>query len=82
MATGLITLSGPGVALTAGAPPGLLPAREQIALLLGFHTLRTTDAANVTGLWWSYLGVLLVCVAMIVCVVVVLRSMARRELDP
>ncbi len=34
MAIGLITRSGPGMALAAGTPPGLLPAREQMALLL------------------------------------------------
>jgi len=31
-----LTLTGPGVAL-AGAPPGLVPARAQSALSLGFH---------------------------------------------
>jgi cytochrome bd ubiquinol oxidase subunit I len=30
-------LSGPGMAPAAGTPPRLLPAREQMALSLGFH---------------------------------------------
>jgi cytochrome bd ubiquinol oxidase subunit I len=37
VAVGLTTLTGPGVALAAGAPPGLVPARAQMALSLGFH---------------------------------------------
>lgn len=37
MAVGLTTLTGPGVALAAGAPPGLVPARAQTGLSLGFH---------------------------------------------
>jgi len=37
VAIGLTTLTGPGVALAAGAPPGLVPARAQTALSLGFH---------------------------------------------
>lgn len=37
MITGLIPMTGVGVTLSAGAPPGLLPAREQMALSLGFH---------------------------------------------
>ena len=37
MAIGLTTLTGPGVALAAGAPPGLVPARAQTGLSLGSH---------------------------------------------
>lgn len=44
-----------------------------------WHVLRTVDAASMsTGLWWSYLGVLIVYLGMTVGAVVVLRSMARR----
>ena len=44
-----------------------------------WHVLRTTDAASMSsGLWWSYLGVLVVYVGMTVGAVIVLRSMARR----
>lgn len=37
MTTGVIRVSDSMLALGAGAPPGLLPAREQMALSLGFH---------------------------------------------
>ncbi|WP_107657026.1 cytochrome ubiquinol oxidase subunit I [Nocardia suismassiliense] len=44
-----------------------------------WHTLRTTDAAGTsTGLWWSYIGVLVVYLGMTVGAIVVLRSMTRR----
>jgi cytochrome bd ubiquinol oxidase subunit I len=36
---GLFPMNGAGVALAAGVPPGLLPAREQMALSLGFHII-------------------------------------------
>ena len=39
MTMGLIPLHSAGMALTAAAPPGLLPAREQMALSLGFHII-------------------------------------------
>ena len=37
MTTGVTRVSDSMLALGAGAPPGLLPAREQMALSLGFH---------------------------------------------
>lgn len=41
--------------------------------------LRTEDAASTsTGLWWSYVGVLLVYLGMTVGAVIVLRSLSRR----
>jgi cytochrome d ubiquinol oxidase subunit I len=44
-----------------------------------WHVLRTSDAASTsTGIWWSYIGVLVVYLGMTVGAVVVLRSMARR----
>jgi cytochrome d ubiquinol oxidase subunit I len=44
-----------------------------------WHVLRTVDAASMsTGIWWSYLGVLVIYVGMTVGAIVVLRSMARR----
>ncbi|GAB2665579.1 cytochrome ubiquinol oxidase subunit I [Nocardia goodfellowii] len=44
-----------------------------------WQTLRTTDAASTsTGLWWSYIGVLVVYLGMTVGAIVVLRSMTRR----
>jgi cytochrome d ubiquinol oxidase subunit I len=44
-----------------------------------WKVLRTTDAASTsTGLWWSYVGVLVVYAGMTIGAVVVLRSMARR----
>jgi cytochrome d ubiquinol oxidase subunit I len=44
-----------------------------------WQVLRTSDAASMnTGLWWSYTGVLIVYLVMSVCVIVVIRSMARR----
>jgi cytochrome d ubiquinol oxidase subunit I len=44
-----------------------------------WHMLRTADAASMsTGIWWSYIGVLVVYLGMTVGAVVVLRSMARR----
>jgi cytochrome d ubiquinol oxidase subunit I len=36
---GSMPLSGAGLQLLAAAPPGLLPAREQMALSLGFHII-------------------------------------------
>ena len=44
-----------------------------------WQVLRTTDAASMSsGLWWSYLGIVVVYVGMTVGAYVVLRSMARR----
>lgn len=44
-----------------------------------WHVLRTVDAASQSsGLWWSYIAVLVVYLGMTVGAVVVLRSMARR----
>jgi cytochrome d ubiquinol oxidase subunit I len=44
-----------------------------------WQVLRTTDAASMSsGLWWSYLGFVVVYVGMTVGAYVVLRSMARR----
>ncbi|MGW5142650.1 cytochrome ubiquinol oxidase subunit I [Nocardia beijingensis] len=44
-----------------------------------WQVLRTTDAASTsTGLWWSYVSVVLVYVGMTAGAIVVLRSMARR----
>ncbi|QHE71507.1 cytochrome ubiquinol oxidase subunit I [Rhodococcus sp. WAY2] len=44
-----------------------------------WQVLRTADAASEnSGLWWSYLGVVLVYLGMTVGAYVVLRSMARR----
>jgi cytochrome d ubiquinol oxidase subunit I len=44
-----------------------------------WHVLRTADAASMsTGIWWSYLGVLVVYLGMTIGAVVVLRSMAGR----
>jgi cytochrome d ubiquinol oxidase subunit I len=44
-----------------------------------WQVLRTTDAANTgSGLWWSYIGVLIVYLGMTVGAYIVLRSMARR----
>ncbi|MFL6085563.1 MAG: cytochrome ubiquinol oxidase subunit I [Mycobacterium sp.] len=44
-----------------------------------WHVLRTVDAASMsTGIWWSYLGVLVIYLGMTVGAFVVLRSMARR----
>lgn len=44
-----------------------------------WQILRTTDAASTsTGLWWSFLGALVVYVGMTIGAWVVLRSMARR----
>ena len=37
MTTGVMRVSDSMLALGAGAPPGLLPAREQMALSSGFH---------------------------------------------
>jgi cytochrome bd ubiquinol oxidase subunit I len=35
VAVGLTTLTGPGIALAAGAPPGLVPARAQTGFITG-----------------------------------------------
>ena len=44
-----------------------------------WHVLRTSEAASMsTGLWWSYLVVLIVYAGMTVGAWIVLRSMARR----
>ncbi|MCW2686631.1 MAG: cytochrome bd ubiquinol oxidase subunit [Mycobacterium sp.] len=44
-----------------------------------WQVLRTTDAANASaGLWWSYIGVLVIYLGMTVAAYVVLRSMAKR----
>jgi cytochrome d ubiquinol oxidase subunit I len=44
-----------------------------------WHVLRTVDAASMSsGIWWSYLGVLVVYLGMTVGAFAVLRSMARR----
>jgi cytochrome d ubiquinol oxidase subunit I len=44
-----------------------------------WQVLRTVDAASmITGLWWSYLGVLVIYLGMTAGAYVVLRSMARR----
>jgi cytochrome d ubiquinol oxidase subunit I len=44
-----------------------------------WHVLRTVDAATTsTGIWWSYLGVLVIYAGMTIGAYVVLRSMARR----
>jgi cytochrome d ubiquinol oxidase subunit I len=44
-----------------------------------WHVLRTTDAASMSsGLWWSYVGVLVIYLGMTVGAYVVLRSMAKR----
>jgi cytochrome bd ubiquinol oxidase subunit I len=44
-----------------------------------WRVLRTTDAASMSsGLWWSYIAVLIIYVGMTVGAVVVLTSMARR----
>jgi cytochrome d ubiquinol oxidase subunit I len=41
--------------------------------------LRTTDAATLSnGIWWTYLGVLVIYSGMTVGAYVVLRSMAKR----
>jgi cytochrome bd ubiquinol oxidase subunit I len=32
-------MTGPGAILAAASPPGLLPAREQMAVSLGFHII-------------------------------------------
>jgi cytochrome d ubiquinol oxidase subunit I len=44
-----------------------------------WHVLRTVDAASMSsGIWWSYLGVLVIYLGMTVGAFAVLRSMARR----
>jgi cytochrome bd ubiquinol oxidase subunit I len=44
-----------------------------------WKVLRTADAASMsTGIWWSYIGVLVIYLGMTIGAVVVLRSMARR----
>jgi cytochrome bd ubiquinol oxidase subunit I len=44
-----------------------------------WQVLRTTDAATMsTGIWWSYMGVLILYTGMTIAAYVVLRSMARR----
>ncbi|RDH74980.1 cytochrome ubiquinol oxidase subunit I [Mycolicibacterium moriokaense] len=44
-----------------------------------WHILRTTDAASTNpGLWWSYVGILVIYLGMTVGAYVVLRSMAKR----
>jgi cytochrome bd ubiquinol oxidase subunit I len=44
-----------------------------------WQILRTTDAASrSSGLWWSYIGVLVVYLGMTIGACVVLRSMAKR----
>jgi cytochrome d ubiquinol oxidase subunit I len=44
-----------------------------------WQVLRTTDAVNASaGLWWSYIGVLVIYLGMTVAAYVVLRSMAKR----
>jgi cytochrome bd ubiquinol oxidase subunit I len=44
-----------------------------------WQILRTNDAASTNpGLWWSYLGVLVIYLGMTVGAYVVLRSMAKR----
>jgi cytochrome d ubiquinol oxidase subunit I len=44
-----------------------------------WHVLRTSEAASMSsGLWWSYLGIVVIYVGMTVGAYVVLRSMARR----